>query len=218
MWFIQGGPTSVNAEIIIKSIEYGYQHTGIKFSVDSPDENLRIALAFPWSPNKPTGSFEVLPTSLFNTKSTDIQLLDMSQIQIWERLRKLKEESDIDLINVDEIVNWYLDDFGVFTIRVEPNKTYEINYKHKLASDSALFFPSRLPTVIAIKKPKMEYNMTVIGSNPTFLPKQLVRESTSDDILKVTFNDWDWDDDTRIATDNWLSSSDNLESSSDDSD
>lgn len=233
MWFLKGRPTSINVKALIASVSGGYQQTSYRFSVQA-DGKVWIALATPWAPHKPNGSFKIVENNLLtlleeNSGNTeDVTVLGDDDIEIWERLRSLKAQPNIELVHVQELINWYLDDIGVITFWAEPGKTYQINYTHKIASDSHLFLPTRLPTIIASHKPDIQYKVWVVNGivvdlqtsvqRDTFDPQlhELLKESQGSlDLLK--FTEWDWDEDTRISTDNWESSDDEWETSEEDS-
>jgi hypothetical protein len=229
MWFLNGRPDAISVQAVIYSICGGYQKTKFQFQVtDDADTEKKfwIAVAFPWAPNKSQGGLKLLDhksetvvEGVFNNADVYLQEQD---VKIWERLRSLKVEADIELVHVQELVNWYLDDIGVITLWIESGKTYQLCYEHKIASDSCLFFPSRLPTIIASRQPKMDYRLWVVNGLHLELPKflQKVKQDVIEDsqtgrstVVEYQFKEWEWDEDTRIHTDNWASSDDELESS-----
>ncbi len=233
MWFLKGRPSSINVKALIASVSGGYQQTSYRFSVQA-DDKIWIALAIPWAPHKPNGSFKVVENNLLtlleeNSGNTEeVTVLDKDDIEIWERLRNLKTQPNIELVHVQELINWYLDDIGVITFWAEPDKTYQISYTHKIAADSCLFLPTRLPTIIASHKPDVQYKLWVVNGVVVDLQKNVYKDSVepqlhellkesqeSLDLLK--FREWDWDEDTRISTENWESSDDEWETSDEES-
>ena len=235
MWFLKGCPTAIDIQALIVSVEGGYQQTSYRFKIDAQPEmtkngKLWIAIAIPWSPHKANGSFKLcennLLTLLEENSANDQQVtaLGENDIEIYERLRSLKASSDIELVHVQELCQWYLDDIGVVTCWVEQGQWYQIDYTHKIAADSCLFLPTRLPTIIMAHKPKMSGKLWVVNGLRTELPSHLnaqTRNNKLQELLKesqktldcYTFNEWGWDDDTRIHTDNWESSDDQWTSS-----
>ena len=220
MWFLKGRPTNIKVRALVASINGGYQQTNYRFSVES-NEKVWIALAVPWAPHKPNGSFKITNEDQLSSLVAEDTLpsptvLTDVDIEVWERLRDLKTQDNIELIHVQELINWYLDDIGVITFWVEPGKTYQLNYTHKIASDSCLFLPTRLPTIIAARKPDMDYKLWVVDGVTLEVQKWLKRETVeglSRNMKLLSFREWGWDEDTRINTDNWESSDDDYESS-----
>jgi len=224
MWFLKGRPTSINIKALISSVANGYQQTSYRFSVEA-EEKVWVAVAIPWAPHKPNGSFKIVNEDLLtlieeNSGNTEkVTVLTEDDIHIWERLRDLKIQPEIELVHVQELINWYLDDIGVITFWAQPGETYQINYTHKIASDSCLFLPTRLPTIIMAHKPHVQYKLWVVDGITIDLQKhlrqgpfdpnlcELLKESQSTlDLLE--FTEWGWDDDTRVNTENWESSDD----------
>ncbi len=215
---------------MVASVVNGYQHTSYRFRLEAEKDTTKdgkvwIAIAFPWAPHKPNGGFKIISNNFLtlleenSDNIEDITQLCEDDIQIWIRLRSLKSEKDIELVHVQEMIQWYLDDIGVLTFWATPQHTYQINYSHKIASDSCLFLPTRLPIIIAsAHKPKMDYKVWVVDGVTVELPKYLERVECLklENLLKesqktldcFTFTDWDWDEDTRIHTENWESSDD----------
>jgi hypothetical protein len=234
MWFLRGKPTSITVRGLIISSEFGYQQNSYRFKVDAEEDTtvdgkLWIAIAFPWAPHKDNGSFQFFDSKLLNLleENNDIKYLTNDDIKICENLRKLKISTTIDLINVQELIQWYLDDIGVATLWISPKQWYQIDYRHKIASDSCLFFPSRLPTIVSNLDPVMDYKLWVINGLSFSLPQHIVELkalslgkeneknfSEFDSIDLYTFKkDYKWDDDTRIHTENWESSDDDNDES-----
>lgn len=209
MWFLKNSPSAINLRASITSLIGGYQQTSIRFSVDMPTEDAWIAIAFPWSAHKENGSLEINDNDGLEEfeESSDVINLSQDDVQIWERLRAIKAEPNIDLFHVQEMISWYLDDIGVMTYHIKAGQTYQINYKHKIAADSCLFLPTRLPVIIGARNPEMNYKVWVKGSIPYDLPKWLKKSYTGDTVC-LTYGEWGWDDDTRIGTDNWDSTDD----------
>ena len=234
MWFLKGRPSSITVQALISSIAGGYQQTNYRFNINA-EGKVWIAIAFPWSPHKPNGSFKIVDTDLLSQikESKENTILTADDIKIWERLRSLKTEPNIELMHVQELINWYLDDIGVITFWAEPGKTYQLNYSHKIASDSCLFLPTRLPVVIASRKPEMDYGVWVVNGLIHDLAKHLKRETIDPQLQELvpgssldylSFKEitgyrekipiyWEWDEDTRVNTNNWESSDDDWESS-----
>ena len=229
MWFLKGRPTKITVRALVSSIQSGYQQTSYRFNIQADEESLHdgkmwVAIAIPWAPHKPDGSFKIVNTDLLSQleDNNDVQNLSTDDIEIWDRLRSLKTQPNIELVHVQELINWYLDDVGVVSCWVKPDTTYQLNYTHKIAADSCLFLPTRLPIIISARKPEMDYKLWAVNSVCLDLEKQLKREGFNSELQKIvgnqeldllTFKDWEWDTDTRIHTDNWESSDDDWESS-----
>ena len=209
MWFLNGRPDGINCRAVVSSIAGGYQQTSIRFSINASSKTW-IAIAFPWSAHKENGSLEINKENLVDRFdiADNVTNISATDVEIWERLRSLKTQPDIELVHVQELINWYLDDIGVMTLWVEPNQTYQINYRHKIGADSCLFLPTRLPVIISARKPQMDYRLWVLNGIVIDLPKWLKRVRWEEEVAELEYNEWDWDEDTRINTDNWESSDD----------
>jgi hypothetical protein len=232
MWFLKGRPTKISITGLVESLPKGYQQTSIRFNIESetPLEKMWMAIAFPWAAHKENGSLKfnnynllsLIEENLGNFE-TAIPLND--NIQIYPKPRALKSLPEIELIHVQEMTNWYIEDFGIMTFYIEPGKLYELNYTHKIDPDSCLFFPSRLPTVIGNREfPKICKLWIVNGRNfeensVKILPVdskllQLLKETQETlDCIQIP-NDkkvYDWSEDTRVHTFNWDSSDDEFE-------
>lgn len=219
MWFLRGRPTTIDIDAAVESVDCGYQRTTYRFKIAAEPETtldgkVWIGLPIPWAPHKENGAVKVIDNDFLDrvAPAEDVETITNEQLTIWERLRAMKREEHIELVHVQELINWHLDDFGVATAWVETDKTYQVSYQHKIASDSCLFVPTRLPTVIASHQPTVNFNLWVVNGLLHDLPKQVVKESATDldgrSVVKVTFSDWDWGEDTRFHTDNWESSDD----------
>ncbi len=228
MWFLRGRPTCIKVLALLKSIPYGYQQVSYRFQVSANPETLKngkiwIGIAVPWAPHKENGGFQISDSDLlsFLKEGEEVQVLSMDMLQLHQNPRALKRLRDIELVHVQELGQWYLDDIGIISCWVEPNKWYQINYTHKIAADSCLFLPTRLPTIIGSHKPEMDYKLWVVNAMNIDIPKHLIREQCPESLGNLetldyyTFKEWDWDEDTRIHTDNWESSDDEWESSDD---
>lgn len=221
MWFLRGRPTDIYIRGYVESVDSGYQKTSIRFNINADPNTLHegkvwVAISFPWSPHKENGSLKLLEQNMLEHVEPNEEIVKptIDDIQIWDRLRALKSEDNIELVHVQELINWHLDDVGVMTFWAEPGKTFQLDYSHKIASDSRLFFPTRLPTLIANKTPNVDCKLWVKNAVLVDIEKQLERASTTKkDIALFTFKDWNWDLDTRFSTDNWESSDDEFESS-----
>ena len=192
MWFLKGKPSSINMHGTIESCADGYQRTILEFSVDATNR-VWVGIPFPWSPNKSNGSL------IMEMASTDFT--------VWEKFKKLRSEESIDLMNVQELMSWYVEnDVGLFTCWLDPGVEYKFSYRHKIAANSCLFFPTRLPTLVgfsdAISK---NYSLNVITNNNVVLdkPAHLTQNGNI-----YSFKPWRWDIDTMILVDNWVSSDD----------
>lgn len=243
MWFLRGRPTCIKVLAVIKSIACGYQQVSYRFKVAAEPETLKngkiwIGIAVPWAPHKENGGFQLssddLLALLVNEQAENqvvqlttidqkrgplrqaVQVLTMDEVQLHKNPRALKRLQDIELVHVQELGQWYLDDIGIITCWAEPDKWYQINYTHKIAADSCLFLPTRLPTIISSRKPEIDYKLWVVNGMGVDLPKHLIKEQSEklkESLDYYTFKEWDWDEDTRIHTDNWESSDDEWESS-----
>lgn len=210
MWFLKGRPTKLNVRLLASSVSGGYQGNNLQFSVESNSEKLWLAIPFPWAPHKEDGGLKwdyndqlsVLEKGPFTKVSKD-------NVEVYSRFRDLKYK-DIELSLVQDLINWHLDDVAVITMWVTPGTTYRLCYLHKIASDSALFVPTRLPVFVASQKPEIDYKIWTINARTFNLPKQLVNinEENTLGAKSYKFTDWNWDEDTRFSTCNWDSSDD----------
>lgn len=206
MWFLKGRPSSIIMNAVIKSVDKGYQQNSLCFKLEAAVKML-VVIAFPYAPHKERGSFKLVEDSAFS--KNDSVILAESEITIYNRARDLKKLPEIDQFNYQEMGNWYIEDFGFITFWAEPGVQYGLNYMHKIASDSQLFMPTRLPTFVVSGKPQIDYKMSVIGANIISVPPYIKLEnSKSDEIVKIHFEKWNWDLDTRFNTFNWESSDD----------
>lgn len=228
MWFLKGRPTNINVKALIASISGGYQQTSYRFSVQTEsNEKVWIALAVPWAPHKHNGGVVINNFNFLNLleensgNNEDITVLDNNDIQLWGRLRDLKIQPDIEMLHVQELITWHLDDIGIVSCWIEPGKTYQISYTHKISADSCLFLPTRLPTIIAARKPLINYKLWVVDGVTLNHPAVIIRQSVDTNLRSLlsesqhslelfAFKDWDWSEDTRINTDNWESSDDDF--------
>lgn len=230
MWFLKGQPTNIDVRALVSSINGGYQQTSYRFNISAKegttvDGKVWVAFAIPWAPHKKNGSFKIVEKDTLSLleDTVNVTTLTENDIEIWERLRALKVQPNIELIHVQELINWHLDDIGVVTFWAETDKTFQLNYTHKIAADSCLFLPTRLPSVIASRNPTVNAKMWVVNGRSYDLPPQLVKdthgqilqdpETVVDSLDCYTFKEWGWDEDTRIHTENWDSSDDDLSSS-----
>ena len=216
MWILGSSrPEAITVRAVIKSVHPGTQENSYRLRIKSEKgEPVWVAIAFPWAPHKSNGGFQdtsvnLLPADIDNNPSVE----DIKDAPTYSRLRDLKTKEGIELMYVQELINWYLDDVGVVTFWADSEKWYQLNYRHKIASDSCLFFPTRLPVTLSYRKPEMDYKLWVVDGLTMTIPKQLVRESREGVTEVFTFKSegWGWDEDTRINTDNWESSDDELE-------
>lgn len=197
------------------------------------DGKVFVAIAFPWCSNREDGSLNIMnlddPCSHHLDKicpSENVTVLQKDDVTVWERLRALKSVEGVELATVQEMITWYLDDIGVMTLWIESGKTYQLNYSHKIAADSKLFLPTRLPVFVNQKELEMNYRLWTIDAKVYELPKFLKRGIVTDQerqvvpsdkcLHRLEFKGWQWDEDTRISTDNWDSSDDEGWTSSED--
>ena len=210
MWFLKNRPRKLSFHTHVKSIEKGYQHTSIQFTLDSALK-LLVAVPFPYAPHKPNGSFK-LATSLIGDQSAIP--IEESQITIYTRGRDLKNVEGVEMFNVQELLNWHVEDFGFATFWVEPDKTYDISFTHKIAPDSCLFVSTRLPTLVVSGNPQIEFKLTVEGANIVDIQEGLtILNSRKDPVVKAEYTAKTWGDDIRFHTFNWDSSDDESEDS-----
>lgn len=207
MWFLKGRPSAITASAVVKSIDKGYQQTSLSVKFDAAVK-LLIAIAYPYAPHKSGGSLKFTEDSPFS--KIGAQVLGETDVTIYSRARDIKKVPDIDLFNFQEMGNWYVEDFGFITFWAEPGKEYQLNYTHKIAYDSQLFLPTRLPTFVVSGKPEIDYKLSIVGGNLMTVPPYLKLEnSRADAVVKATFSkQWNWDLDTRFNTFNWESSDD----------
>lgn len=270
MWFLNGRPSKINVDALLKSVSGGYQNTTFRFTVEkSPpgtrwvkkpqdpiedengelveqepllveeivedDDRMFLAIAFPWCSNRENGSLNIMKPDEKYAQYLDklcpaenVTILQRDDVEIWERLRSLKMYEGVELALAQEMITWYIDDIGVMTLWIESGKTYQISYSHKIAADSKLFLPTRLPVFINRKSVQMNYRLWTIDAMVHEVPKFLTRcvvtdqeravlpDLDSHSLHRLDFKDWDWEDDTRINTDNWESTDDEAWSSSED--
>ena len=206
MWFLKGRPSNISINALVKSIDKGYQQTSLQIKLDAAVK-LLVAIAYPYAPHKEQGSLKFIEESPFS--KVDTTVLSEEQVQLYARPRDVKKIPDIDQFNFQEMSNWYIEDFGFITFWAEPGTQYQLNYTHKIAADSQLFLPTRLPTFVVSGKPEIEYKVSIIGANIVSVPGYLKLDtSRGDAIVKAHFEKWNWDLDTRFNTYNWESSDD----------
>ena len=222
MWFLKGCPSSIQAKVLVSSVQDGYQYNNFRFAIESAREDedkMWVAIAVPWSPHKPNGSIKFNDNDgLTNLDEEEEKFCSVEEkdVVIYDNLRSLKKLSDIELVHVQDLINWHLDDIAVMTFWIESGQTYQLNYSHKIAPDSKLFVPTRLPIVFQERKLLIDYKIWVINGMCYDLQKFLKRNTVdsekqslySESLDLLTFNDWTWDEDVRIHTDNWASSDD----------
>lgn len=225
MWFLKGRPYSITVNALIASLPMGYQATNYRFKVTiepgtGKDDKMWIGIPFPWAPHKVDGSYtDIAQQSEQDVLSTlepldDIVYLQRKDLELHIKPRALKKSQEADLAHVQELCHWYLEDVGIATTWIESDKWYQLNFTHKIAADSCLFFSSRLPTLIHSHTPKLDYKLWVLDAWGVDPPKHLQRvehQSTlfsTDRLQCFSFKDWVWDDDTKIHTENWESSDD----------
>lgn len=228
MWFLRGRPTAIEVNALIQSLPNGYQSTNYRFKVciqpeTGKDNKIWIGIPFPWAPHKPDGSFVEVPAKSERDLLSSVDPLDdvvylkRQDVELHIKPRALKKSPDVELAQVQELAHWYLEDVGIATAWVESDKWYQVNFTHKIAADSCLFLSSRLPTLVHSHGPSIKYKLWVADAWTIDPPKHLQRvdynlESANlidrDRLQCFTFNEWVWDDDTRIHTENWESSDD----------
>jgi len=222
MWFLKGRPTNITVNALLQSLPKGYQATNYRFKIDAEesttvDGKVWIGIAFPWAPHKEDGSFVDTEDTLSKVSppSDPVTVLHKSDVELHIRPRALKKSTDVELIHVQELCHWYLEDTGIATCWVKTGQWYQINFRHKIASDSCLFLPSRLPTVIQTHSPKLSYELWVLDAWNVDSPKHLVKSQHTVDTFDAqrlqyyTFKeDWLGPTDTHIHTENWESSDD----------
>lgn len=212
MWFLRGSPTRIQTDITVESVQPGYQHTKLTFKIDATAESTTqdglvwIALAYPWSPHRPDGSLILMDSATDVT--ADATVIGKTDVQITEKLRKLRNNPNVQLMNAQELCQWYLDDIGVMSFWVKLNQTYTISYKHKIAANSKLFVPDRLPTLVASKNPEIISKLTVVNDMGVQVPKHLQKMGKIGNSTVYEYKKWDWDEDTWLESDNWDSSDD----------
>ncbi len=237
MWFIKGRPDKIQLNAVLISLPNGYQHTTLQFRVQPKEgEDVRIAIPFPWAPHKDSGGFVLETNHTLELIQQDIAELPSGvtkytadDVKIYDNARKLKRE-EVDLINVGDMYTYYnYADFGFVTVHLEPDKWYQLSYRHKISALSTLFVPCRLPVTIIMQKPEYEFKLWVINGNkfnlPTFLRKleypsrvmNLLPESYETLHCYAYTDGWDWETDVDIHTTNWESSDDEVESDPEDS-
>ena len=208
MWFLKGKPTEINIQSVVVSLDKGYQQNSITFTFQASD-NLIVALPYPWTPNKPNGSFQLLEGLPKGPVTENAENITKENITIYEKLRDLRKIEGIDLMNVHEIMNWHVEDVGVAVFNVAPNTTYQINYTHKIAIDSCLFIPTRIPSSVMNYNPKVSVKLWLKGAILSDIHKKVeIISSRHDEYVQATFKEWDWGEDVRFHTFNWESSDD----------
>lgn len=225
MWFLGGRPTGVNVDALLTSVSGGYQQTDYRFTVNSESEKLFIAIAFPWCTNREDGSLEFVESAALDgvCPAENVQVIGKADVDIWERLRSLKMIEGSELALVQEMITWYLDDIGVMTLWIESGKTYQLSYRHKIAADSKLYFPTKMSVFINKKTVEFNYRIWTVDAMLYDLPRYLKKGSTTPEqcssvkgvLNRVEFADgFNWDDDFKVSTDNWDSTDDECESDS----
>lgn len=214
MWFIRGRPKSINVHGFVTSVPKGYQEMEYRFKIEAEPEKTKdgklwVALTAPWSPNKENGSIKIIDQK---DKQENTEYVSENDVEIFEKPRKLRNFSDAELILVQDMCQWYLEDFGIISFWVQAGKWYQINYRHKIAANSKLFFPTRLPSiVINSDKPELDFTISVKDSLHYDVPKHLKKiETKENSIVYKIIDDWHWENDTEFNTENWESSDDEL--------
>lgn len=238
MWFLRGKPTAMNFQAIIVSEPGGYQLTKYRFQMDCDAETLKdgkvwLSIAFPWSPHKKDGSFEIDTSGAHSehfTVGENVTVIDADNVSVIEKPRVLKRSPDVHLMNVQEMYNWYLDDYGFATMWLTPSSSdtapsssdtapssqwYELNYRHKIDAESVLFFPTRFPSVISGAMIPITGTLIAVDAERADVPKWLEHVSKTGNADTYKYLEWDWSSDTMLHTSNWDSSDDDLVSDSD---
>jgi len=221
MWFLKGKPTSITVNALIQSVPFGYQATNYRFKVSAQqdsgiDGKIWVGIPFPWAPHKPDGSFKINTENLLSTidpTDENVTILTRQDVGLHIRPRDFKKLDTVDLVHIQELCQWYLEDIGIISVWIKPDEWYQVNFTHKIASDSCLFLPSRLPTIVNSYAPSMDYKLWVLNAWNVETPKYLKEESHNHskdftDLKCYKIADWEWNDDTRIHTENWESSDD----------
>lgn len=210
MWFLKNRPNEINMTSLVESQDYGYQLTNLRFCLGSESsEKIRICVPFPWAPHKPNGGLTILNDSKLEKYDVDTtQTTILTDVQIIGKLRSIRNEENIEMIMVHDLISWHVDNIGVFTCWVEPNVLYSVNYRHKLAGDSQLFLPTRLPIAVMEKSPKINWKCWVVDGKPVCMPRHIKIDKINENVSVYYFNEWGWNEDTRIGTYNWASSDD----------
>jgi hypothetical protein len=213
MWFFRGKPENLRVNCIVNSCDKGYQEMSISFLVNgsnnTKDDQFYVGIPYPLSPNKQNGGFSLtkLELNLFE-RNENTRVITNEDITFYENPRKLKENKDLELVHIQDLCEWHVDDMGVVCFWVKNNEWNEITYRHKISNDSMLFVPTRLPIIIANSPINVVYNIWLLNGKLYNLQKHLNKVSCVDGITHFTISNWTWDFDTKFHSDNWESSDD----------
>lgn len=223
MWFFKSRPVSITVYGFVENLPKGYQKTEYRFNVSSNEEKcidnkLCIGIVFPFSPNKQNGGFSLLKEDCLSKLEPELSepiYINNDNIEVTDEFRKFKN-NNYDLVNIQNLSQTYLDDFGIIKTWIEQNKWYHISYKHKISSDSKLFFPSTLPLVVEnVDKPTMDYKLWVNNNIPYEKCQELTPLNYNVDMINVKpykVNIPNWEFDVKLSTYNWDSSDDDSSS------
>lgn len=245
MWFLHGLPNSIHTDIVVTSLPNGYQHTTLRFKVTRDEDDTAsvlhnkywIAIPFPWATNKDFGGFQLDQKFIINAiKGTfddsyeSITYIKEDDVEIYEKSRSLLTKDHVNPLIIGDMKDWYVqDDYGFVTFWIEGNQWYHIEYTHKISISTRLFVPTKLPTLVLMKKPEYVVNMWVINAYKYGIPKCVERvdfdfNENIKDLLPdccetidayTLKKDWEPEWDLEFDTDNW-ESSDDANSDSDD--
>lgn len=217
-------PSKVSEHWYVESVPMGYQYTSIRFKIDAdetadPDQTFRIGVSIPIAPNKENGGLRFIENEDLDeiVGHANAICIDESNSQFYHtRLRDIRNLDGINQFDASDFINWYLDDFGVLVATVEPNKWYKLDYQHKIASNSKLFVPTRLPVRFSERKIPVDFDLWVNNAQHYDVQSHLkcVNSKTAKNVnytiaeVEEGKPEWGWIEDTEFSTNNWDSSDD----------
>jgi hypothetical protein len=210
MWILRGKPENIHVEIVVNSCDKGYQETCLRFMVsgtkNTKDDCFYVGIPYPICASKSNGGITMCVPECrkYLPELDNVRKLTEQDITIYESPRKLKGNLDFELIYLQDLCQWHVDDIGIIGCWIKNGEWTELLYRHKIGYDSKLFVPSRLPLVIGASNINIEYKIWVLNAKLYNLQSHLQRVSEN----QFTIKNWTWEEDTTFHTHNWESSDD----------
>ena len=222
MWCLNKFPNSIKVESFIKDIDKGYQLSEYKIYLDHDnEEEILLNIPFPSVSYKKDGSFK-LNKEIYELKNftqiDNAQLLKMEDITIISKIKEIKKFENIQLVNVQEMISHYIENFYCLSFFIKPKKEYIISFKHKIASNSCLFFPSILPTMLIHNSEcNVDYKLWInknLAIKNDLIKENICEEKDDVSLIKLNKTNIKWEEDLYFNSNSW-ESSDDLNSSDD---
>lgn len=151
--------------------------------------SLSICVPFPWSSNKESSgglSFEELDSSIIGDSPSqfyrglfgsatdtsgdapnDTTFIAGTSVVVYRKVLELKnarpELQTILIADLAERYSW--DDWGFMVFDVEPNRWYELSYRHKISTDSTLTIPTMISANLVYKRVPVTIDIVAIGGD-----------------------------------------------------